>query len=92
MKVEHRPGRLHQNADGVSWIPCNQCDVNEESSYSVNVIGSSNSEVFDLKAIQDSYRDISQLKNWLEKGIKPDTRAISMESISSRHYTVKGRT
>ena len=80
MKVEHRPGRLHQNADGVSRIPCKQCGVNEEINYSVNVVGSSNPEVFDLKAIQDSDRDISLLKNWLEKGIKPDTRAISMES------------
>ena len=69
MKVEHRPGRLHQNADGVSRIPCKQCGVNEETSNSVNVVGSSNSEVFDLKVIQDSDRDISLHMNWLEKGI-----------------------
>ncbi|MCG7874760.1 MAG: ribonuclease H family protein, partial [Candidatus Thiodiazotropha endolucinida] len=57
MKVEHRPGRLHQNADGVSRIPCTQCGVNEEtSSPSVNVVESSNSDAFDLKKIQNSDR------------------------------------
>ena len=50
MKSEHRPGRLHQNADAVSLIPCKQC---EETSCSVNVVGSSNPEIFDLKAIHD---------------------------------------
>ena len=25
MEIEHRPGRSHGNADGVSRIPCKQC-------------------------------------------------------------------
>ena len=82
MKVEHRPGRLHQNADGVSRIPCSQCGVNEKARNTVNVVESSNKDMFDLKAIQDEDRDISLIKSWLETGIKPDTRAISMESYS----------
>ena len=82
MKVEHRPGRLHQNADGVSRIPCSQCGINKEARTSVNVVGSSNIDRFDIKAIQDEDRDISLIKSWLEKGIKPDTKAISMESYS----------
>ena len=29
MKIEHRPGRLHRNADGLSLIPCKQCGRRE---------------------------------------------------------------
>lgn len=28
MKIEHRPGRLHRNADALSRIPCRQCGSN----------------------------------------------------------------
>ena len=81
MKVEHRPGRLHQNADGVSRIPCTQCGMDQEtSSPSVNVVESASSEVLDLKSIQNEDRDICLIKSWIEKGIKPDAKAISMES------------
>ena len=81
MKVEHIPDRLHQNADGESRIPCTQCGMNEEtSSPSINVIESASSEVLDLKSIQNEYRDICFIKSWIEKGIKPDAKAISMES------------
>ena len=31
MDIEHRPGRRHGNADGVSRIPCRQCGKNEET-------------------------------------------------------------
>ena len=27
MEIEHRPDRLHGYADGLSWIPCKQCDA-----------------------------------------------------------------
>ena len=68
------------NADGVSRIQCPQCGINEETSYTVNLVESSSKDRFDLKAIQDRDRDVSLIKSWLEKGIKPDARAISMES------------
>ena len=32
MKGEHMPGRLHNNADGVSRIPCNQCSKSDGGS------------------------------------------------------------
>ena len=34
MKIEHRPGRLHGNADGMSRIPCRQCGRTGENSRS----------------------------------------------------------
>ena len=80
MKVEHRPGRQHQNADGVSRIPCTQCDVKQETGCSVNAAETSNTEAFDLRSLQDNDRDISLIKGWLDKEIKPDARVISMES------------
>ena len=34
MKIEHRPGRLHKNADGLSRRPCRQCGMdNYEDEY-----------------------------------------------------------
>ena len=42
MKLEHRPARPHQNADGVSRIPCVYCDKNQGSdTLKLNVIESS---------------------------------------------------
>ena len=42
MKVEHRPGRLHSNADGVSRIPCNQCSKSDrDSGHVLNAVGPS---------------------------------------------------
>lgn len=29
MDIEHRPGKLHQNADAMSRIPCHQCGYRE---------------------------------------------------------------
>ena len=63
MKVEHRPGQLHQKTDGVSQIPCSQCGINEEARNNVNVVESSNKDKFDLKAIQDEDQDISLIKS-----------------------------
>ena len=31
MDIEHRPGRSHGNADGVSRIPCRPCGKNEDN-------------------------------------------------------------
>ena len=36
MRTEHRPGRLHENADGVSRIPCRQCGLNDTEKQTVN--------------------------------------------------------
>ncbi len=30
MEIEHRKGRLHGNADGLSRIPCRQCGMSDE--------------------------------------------------------------
>ena len=57
MKIEHRPGRLHGNADGLSRIPCRQCGHEEE----------------DVKNPPDQFsiNQICQVKSWLEAEKRP---------------------
>ena len=83
MKVQHRPGRQHGNADGVSRIPCTQCG-RHDGKERVNVLDCSKSGILDLKTLQDEDRDIALLKGWLESGVRPDSKDTSSES-----YVVK---
>ena len=83
MKVQHRPGRQHGNADGVSRIPCTQCG-RRDGKERVNVLDCSDSRNLDLKTLQDEDRDIALLKGWLESGVRPDSKDTSSES-----YVVK---
>ena len=86
MDIEHRPGRRHGNADGVSRIPCRQCGKNEEtySDQKVCQVGHDNSnddiDVSRLKEAQEKDRDISLVKQWLESGERPSTQTVSSES------------
>ena len=83
MKVEHRPGRLHGIADGVSQIPCTQCG-RKEGQESVNILDCSDSKAFDLRTLQDRNRDIALLKSWVESGVRPDSK-----ETASENYVVK---
>lgn len=89
MKIEHRPGRLHGNADG--FTPCKQCGRREQRSekehhehvshiFSVDACD----EVTDISLSQDSDPDICLLKSW----IKEETRPAFMD-IASCSYVVK---
>ena len=85
MKVEHRPGRLHNNADGVSRIPCHQCSKSDKvSEHALNVVGTSEQDRPDLKSLQEGDRDICLIRGWLERGEKPGPADIARES-----YVVK---
>ena len=79
MKVEHRPGRLHGNAVGVSRIPCTQCG-RKDGQESVNILNCSDSKGFDLRTLQDGDRDIALLKSWVESGVRPDSKDTAGES------------
>lgn len=85
MKIEHRPGRLHGNADGLSRIPCKQCGRREQRSekehhehvshiFSVDACD----EVTDIGLSQDSDPEIRLLKSW----IKEETRLAFMDIAS----------
>lgn len=88
MKIEHRPGKIHRNADGMSRIPCLQCGKVEQEaesniSFSVNQLmneSEKDNDLLDLKTIQVENRDISLVKSWLENGEKPKLQSIASES------------
>ena len=89
MKIEHRPGRSHQNADGVSRIPCRQCgqvDVGDDdekeiylSIYQLEHDAHENANL-NLREAQSENRDIRVIKEWLEKGEKPKSQSVASES------------
>ena len=91
MKIEHRPGRLHGNADGVSRIPCRQCGLSNHGEtlkqHKVSTVcpidtRENNSLEDDLKTIplvqaQNECPDIAVVKQWMKDGKKPDSRDIA---------------
>ena len=91
MKIEHRPGRTHKNADGVSRIPCRQCGIvddedGENATYSVNILQSDQTanEVGNLRETQNENRDTRFVKELLEKGEK-----LKSDSVASESWYVK---
>lgn len=84
--IEHRPGRLHGNADGLSRTPCKQCKVCHIPNNTVSVL---KVEVGDeltlrkpLKCLQDEDREIRKVKNWLLHNKQPKNDKISAESVT----------
>ena len=86
MKIEHRPGRLHRNADGLSRMPCKQCgrrevDTDPKHTMNVNLVSlKGDSEMTSLKDIQEKDAEISLVRSWVESGKKPDYKEISSSS------------
>ena len=79
MKIEHRPGRLHGNADSLSRIPCRQCGMNTVDDYSnsvpvVHQLSSSdeNHALRNIGSLQEECSDIMQVKSWILEGERPD--------------------
>jgi hypothetical protein len=79
MEIEHRAGRLHGNADGLSRLPCVQCgsfddweEVNalEEHARVIQdeVIATGIDESKVLVAIQNGCRNIKLVKGWMGGG------------------------
>ncbi|KAH3852303.1 hypothetical protein DPMN_094808 [Dreissena polymorpha] len=64
MKIEHRPGRLHSNADGLSRKPYKQCGriEAEVSSKSINEACSAGLNLSEAQATNGA---LSHLKHWV---------------------------
>lgn len=87
--VEHRRGRLHGNADGLSRIPCKQCGLDdtqraEEGNDSETVQFIAADDGLDLKSWQESDRDLKLVMRWVSDGKRPLS-----PDISSENYFVK---
>ena len=88
MKIEHRPGQLHTNADGLSRIPCKQCgqrEVDTDPKHTIIVILvnlKDDSEMTSLKDIQENDAEISLVRSWVESGETPDYKEVHVSSSS----------
>ena len=87
MKIEHRPGRLHRNADRLSRIPCRQCVHNEERKHrekgNLNIacpVQMQDEDSIEIKCIQEKDPDISLVKSWIKEGSKPEHKDIASGS------------
>ena len=95
MAIEHRPGRLHGNADGMSRKPCIDDTVrtsNSESSQdntkdldpSCMHVGSedtdeSRSEFDDLKSLQADDDELAVVRSWVQANKRPEFAVIAAE-------------
>ena len=84
MKIEHRPGRLHKNADGLSRIPCNQCgmkdsDEDDDHQETINRLTSPDDDnrTVDIKCLQEEDSDISLVKTWVKAEHRPEYKEIA---------------
>ena len=87
MKIEHRPGTQHRNADSLSRKPCKKCEVltkcNEASN---NTMYCSTLEMTSTKGVAEDKEekegknlsdlqrndvDISKVRGWLEQKVRP---------------------
>lgn len=91
IQVQHRPGKLHRNADALSRIPCKQCG----SDFCISKIAKTRAQlraVFEEKdtssmtllEIQEQDKDISVVKSWLENNKRP-----VFEDIRSKGYFLR---
>lgn len=80
MKIEHRPGSQHRNADALSRIPCKQCGFTsdwERSTDIAHVKAESGGDT--LRSLQDQDPQIKQVKDWVTNLAKPDFDVVSGE-------------
>ena len=91
MEVQHRPGKQHRNADGMSRLPCGQCgevEVLEESS-NVQQVRTANIEALELskpyiQQIQIQDEELDTVRKWLDLKEKPKFRQIKSQSTFLR--------
>ena len=90
MKIEHRPGRLHSNADAVSRIPCKQCGIKghmiQERNHLVAQLqtDSRTTDDISLHDAQQMDENIKTVIKWINIGERP-----SYKEIGSSGYFLK---
>jgi len=90
MKIEHRPGRLHKNADGMSRRVCKQCGLDcyvpdqvskVAAASEVRPVSNTGSEVDpelkELSTAQAEDEDLKTVRNWVEQGSRPEQKDIA---------------
>ena len=85
--VQHRPGKCHGNADGLSRLLPNETEtvtVQSTQLLSKGILATYNHGR--LAEAQDKDADISQLKKYLEKSVTPEGNEINCLSLATIHY------
>ena len=89
MKIEHRPGTQHRNADALSLIPCKQCGfaIDWESQTPKQIVGQvkkDETETESLRSLQDNDAQIMQMKGWVLAN-----KGLEFYEISSKNKVLK---
>ena len=88
--VVHRRGRVHRNADGLSWLPCRQCGRECHGTPTVAEVAVTTLQLPDsqagesLRQIQLTDPVMAPLLQGKEAGTKPDTRSFSVFNKAAR--------
>ena len=73
--IEHRPGRLHKNADGLSRAPCKQCKIDHTMNTCQTVYKLEGDDGLtlerSLKCLLDEDKDVKKVKDLNSKGVPP---------------------
>ena len=83
--IQHRPGRIHSNADALSRRPCgdNCLHCNKHETVSVQRLAAVGN---DWATAQESDVDLRQVKSWLKNGAKPEWHDIVSQSGTLKSY------
>ena len=81
-RIEHRPGRLHANADAMSRLPCRQCGYHSDwEEQTALPVCSQVSKGETLLSAQQADNDLQKLRTWIEAGSCPPSKTISSENL-----------
>ena len=82
MKIEHRPGSKHRNADALSRRPCNQCGIYKDWENDQQQIVSAQlvEDGKELTRIQQDNADLQLVRSWIETGNIPRYSVVANQS------------
>ena len=89
--IAHRPGRLHNNADALSRIPCKQCGRESHMSQTIGVTLSSSIiecgySHQDLRQMQTADSCIGEILKTKEQNLKPSPEYVKGQSIAYHQF------
>ena len=103
--VEHRPGRLHQNADGLSRLPIPEDTMSETNTANqivtvkqITPVDNNNDtqtgcsftlDTAELKQAQQNDPDLRKIIEWLQNDVYPPKKELKRFTLTIRYYLGK---
>ena len=103
--VEHRPGRLHQNADGLSRLPIPEDTISETNAANqivtvkqITPVDNNNDtqtgcsftlDTAELKQAQQNDPDLRKIIEWLQNDVYPPKKELKRFTLTIRYYLGK---